>query len=138
MTPNYARLCGVYATARALTHGSVEISHYTPESIANTTIQELANRVQMLIDENPDPNALTPVSVTINLKHDRSVSTSREFVLGNPKNPLSHPDHLAKLRKNCASSQPRIPNSQVEALIKRTNNLEREHDVATLVDLLIA
>lgn len=138
MAPNYARLCGAYTVARALKHGTVDIAHYRPENISDQIIHELAKSVTMPINDNRDPNALTPVSVTINLKNDISLSTSRNFVLGNPKNPLSYTEHLAKFRKNCASAQPNIPNSQTEKLIKRTDNLDIEKDVANLVDLLIA
>ncbi len=138
MTPNYARLCASYTAARALTHGTVDVVHYRPETIPDAAIHELANRVEMRIDDNPDPNALAPVSVAITLKDGSVVSASREFVLGHPKNPLSRDDHLAKFRRNCASARPAITERQAEALIKRTDNLEDERDVAGLVDLMIA
>ena len=138
MTPNYARLCGPYTVARALMHGIVDVSHYRPEQIADSIAQELATRIEMPIDNNPDPNALTPVSATINLKDGQSFTAMREFVIGHPKNPLGQAGHLEKFRKNCASAQPSIISSQAEELIKRTTNLEQENDVANLVDLLIA
>ena len=138
MTPNYARLCGPYTVARALMHGTVDVSHYRPEQIADRIAQELARRIEMPIDNNPDPNALTPVSATINLKDGQSFTAMREFVIGHPKNPLGQAGHLEKFRKNCASAQPTIISSQAEELIKRTTNLEQENDVADLVNLLIA
>ena len=81
MTPNYARLCGPYTVARALMHGTVDVSHYRPEQIADNITHELATRIEMSIDNNPDPNALTPVKVTINLQHGQSFTTERKFVL---------------------------------------------------------
>ena len=138
MTPNYARLCAAYTVARTLTHGTIDVAHFRPENVAEETIHELANRVEMRIDDNPDPNALTPVTVTIALKGNTTVSATCEFVLGNPQNPLDREGHLAKFRKNCASAQPIIPKSQTEALIARTDDLENERDVAALVNLMIA
>ena len=84
MTPNYARLCAAYTVARTLTHGTIDVAHFRPENVAEETIHELANRVEMRIDDNPDPNALTPVTVTIALKGNTTVSATCEFVLGNP------------------------------------------------------
>jgi aconitate decarboxylase len=137
MTPNYARLCSAYTVARTLTHGTIDVAHFWPGNIANDTIQDLAKRVKMRIDDNPDPNALTPVTVSIALKDGANVSATCEFVLGNPQNPLDREAHLAKFRQNCASARPVVSESQAEALISRTDDLENECDVATLVDLMI-
>jgi len=138
MSPNYARLCAAYTVAQALTHGTIDVAHFRPDTIPDTAIHELACRVDMRIDDNPDPNALTPVRVAITLKDGMVVSTITEFVLGHPKNPLSRADHLAKFRHNCASARPSISELQAEALIASTDNLEDESDVAGLVDLMIA
>ena len=137
MTPNYARLCAAYTVARTLTHGTIDVAHFRPDQVTSATIHDLAKRVEMRIDDNPDPNALTPVTVSIALNDGTSVSATCEFVLGNPQNPLDREGHLAKFRQNCASARPVVSESQAEALISRTNNLENERDVASLVDLMI-
>ena len=138
MTPNYARLCGAYTAARALTHGTVDVAHYRPDTIPDEAMQALANRVVMRIDDNPDPNALTPVRVAIELNDGTTMSATREFVLGHPRNPLDREGHLAKFRRNCTSARPAIPEHQAEALITQTDNLENVDDVAALVDLMVA
>ena len=138
MTPNYARLCGAYAAARAFTHGTVEVAHFRPVALTDTTILELAERVTLIVDENPDPNVWTPITVSVTLKDEAAFSTSRDFVLGSPLNPLTRDEHLAKFSRNCASARPEIPEAQIEALIERFDKLEDEADVASLVDLMIA
>lgn len=138
MTPNYARLCGAYAAARAFTHGTVEVAHFRPVALTDTTILELAERVTLIVDENPDPNVWTPITVSVTLKDGAAFSTSRDFVLGSPLNPLTRDEHLAKFSRNCASARPEIPEAQIEALIERFDKLEDEADVASLVDLMIA
>ena len=138
MTPNYARLCGAYAAARAFTHGTVEVAHFRPVALTDTTILELAERVTLIVDENPDPNVWTPITVSVTLKDGATFSTSRDFVLGSPLNPLTRVEHLAKFSRNCASARPEIPEAQIEALIERFDKLEDEADVASLVDLMIA
>jgi len=131
-------LCGAYAAARAFTHGTVEVAHFRPVALTDTTILELAERVTLIVDENPDPNVWTPITVSVTLKDGAAFSTSRDFVLGSPLNPLTRDEHLAKFSRNCASARPEIPEAQIEALIERFDKLEDEADVASLVDLMIA
>jgi 2-methylcitrate dehydratase PrpD len=138
MTPNYARLCGAYAAARALTHGAVEVSHFNSRALKNTSILKLAERVTILINDNSDPNALSPLTVNVELKDGSVFSTSQDIVLGNPLNPLSRDEHIAKFTRNCASARPAIPQTQIKALIKRSDNLEGEANISSIVDLMVA
>jgi len=138
MTPNYARLCGAYAAARALTHGAVEVSHFNSRALKNTSILKLAKRVTILINDNSDPNALSPLTVNVELKDGSVFSTSQDIVLGNPLNPLSRDEHIAKFTRNCASARPAISQTQIKALIKRSDNLEGEANISSIVDLMVA
>jgi aconitate decarboxylase len=138
MTPNYARLCGAYAAAIALTHGTVEVSHFNNKSLKNGAILNLAERITILVNDNSDPNALAPLTLSVELKDGSIFSTSQDIVLGNPLNPLSRDEHLAKFTRNCASARPVIPEAQIKALIKRSDNLENEEDISSIVDLMIA
>ena len=138
MTPNYARLCGAYAAARALTHGAVEVSHFNSWALKNTSILKLAKRVTILINDNSDPNALSPLTLNVELKDGSVFSTSQDIVLGNPLNPLSRDEHIAKFTRNCASARPAIPQTQIKALIKRSDNLEGEANISSIVDLMVA
>ena len=138
MTPNYARLCASYVAARALTHGAVEIGHFKPESIADAAMGTMAERIEIEIDDNPDPNALSPITVDIKLNNGEEYSAMREIIYGNPDNPMTREDQLAKFRRNCAAARPAVPEGQAEALIARTEVLENETDIAGLVDLMIS
>jgi 2-methylcitrate dehydratase PrpD len=138
MSPNYARLCASYVAARALTHGTVEVSHFTPEFLRDGVIGALAKQVEIVIDGNPDPNALSPVTVDIELTNGGKLTATREVIYGNPGNPMSREDYLDKFRRNCAGACPGIPAAQAEALIGRVEALEEETEIASLVDLVIA
>ena len=109
-----------------------------PDKISEPIVHDLANRIMIRIDDNPDPNAFTPLTVTIKLKNGKDISATREFVLGHPSRPLNREDHLAKFRLNCALARPSINKERAEALIDRTDQLESEPDVSRLVDLMIA
>jgi 2-methylcitrate dehydratase PrpD len=137
MTPNYARLCASYVAARSLMHGVVDVSHFSREMLRDGDAGALAERIAIEIDDNPDPNALSPVTVEIALKNGERHEAVREIVYGNPQNPMTRDDHLAKFRRNCASARPALPEDQAETLIARVDALEQEADVAELVGLMI-
>ena len=62
MTPNYARLCLPYAGAVCLRRGTVGLQDFTAEALTDPQTLALANRLQVIEDGNPDPNALLPQS----------------------------------------------------------------------------
>jgi len=138
MTPAYARLCASYVAARALAHGAVEVEHFKVDMISDATIGDLSKNISIVIDDNPDPNALSPITVEIKLKNGEMISATRVHVYGNPQNPMSREDYLAKYQRNCAAARPAIPQEQAGDLIKRVDNLEDETDIAGLVGLMIS
>ena len=66
MDVNYARLCCRYVAASALLRGRVVPEDFQPAALRDPDILELARRVDVIVDGNPDPNALVPVTVEIN------------------------------------------------------------------------
>jgi len=138
MTPAYARLCASYVAARALAHGAVEVEHFKVDTISDAAIGALSKNIVIEIDDNPDPNALSPITVEIKLSSGDLISATRLHVYGNPQNPMNREDYLAKYQRNCAAARPAIPLEQAGDLIKRVDNLEQEMDIAGLVDLMIS
>jgi 2-methylcitrate dehydratase PrpD len=74
-----------------------------PETLA------LGRRIKLVVDGNPDPNALTPVTVTVRLKDGRELSRTIDTVYGNPAKPMSREAHLAKFRGNFQSAFNPLP-----------------------------
>ena len=65
MTPAHARLCLPFLTALMLIDGVVDPRRFTSDTFADPTIRDLANRVTVTVDDNPDPNALSPQRIEI-------------------------------------------------------------------------
>jgi 2-methylcitrate dehydratase PrpD len=137
MTTNYARLCAMYVTAHALHRDGIGVDAYDDGALTDPGTAALARRIHIAVDDNPDPNALTPVAVTIILKSGARHAMTIRDVYGSPANPMSHAAHLEKFRNNCtAAPRPPAP-GDIDALIDMVENLEALDDVTKLVDLMM-
>ena len=138
MELNYARLCAQYTMARALITGGVAVTDFHPEAMRDPETIELGQRIEISIDDNPDPNALTPVGLALTLNDGRTVRTDVEVVYGNPARPMSREAQLAKLDANWNAAARTLPEQQREALVAAVDGLESITDVTQLVDCVVA
>jgi aconitate decarboxylase len=65
----YARLCMAFIGAKAVLHDGVDIAHCRGEALTDPATHELARRIVTELDANPDPNALAPQRVEIELNN---------------------------------------------------------------------
>ena len=137
MTTNYARLCATYVTAHALRHDGIGVDAYEESAIADPASQDLARRIHVQVDGNPDPNALVPVTVSLTLKSGAVHEITIQDVYGSPGNPMTHEAHLDKFRGNCAAAPRPIGADAVQALIDQVEDLDALDDVGRLVDLMM-
>jgi 2-methylcitrate dehydratase PrpD len=135
MELSYARLCAAYVGARAIMRGTVELDDFRPPALADEATHALARRFRMDVDDNPDPNALGPVTVAVALRSGRCHEARVTRMYGSPANPLSRDAHLAKLRHNWASGARRLDEGAVEELIRSIDQLEAVADARQIVAL---
>ena len=138
MTPNYARLSGQYVVAAALLSGHVGVEDFYQGPIADEDRLALASRVEITADDNPDPNALTPITVAAQLKSGARHSQTLIDVYGSPAAPMTEAAHLEKFRTNFAAARPAVPAEQGEMLIAAVDDLELVEDARSLIDLCVA
>ena len=108
MTPGYARLCLQYAGAVCLRRGTVGFDAFTPALLSDPQTLALARRLAVVDDGDPDPNALVPQRVEIDLAEGRTVACTVDTVLGSPERPLSPEARRSKLAA-CWSSLGYLP-----------------------------
>ena len=137
MDVNYARLCCRYVAACALLRGRVGPEDFHPEAIRDPAILDLARRVDIVVDANPDPNALVPVTVEIALRDGRSATERVEVMYGHPERPMTRAAQLDKFRRNCEAAARPISRSAAERVIAAVARLESLPDVGALVDDLV-
>ena len=129
MDVNYARLCCRYVAACALLRGRVGPEDFFPDAMRDPDVLELARRVDMVIDGNPDPNALVPVTVEIALRDGRSATDRVEVMYGHPERPMTRAAQLDKFRRNCEAAARPIPRAAAERIIAAVARLESLPDV---------
>jgi 2-methylcitrate dehydratase PrpD len=137
MTSSYARLSAPYVLACALRGGGVGLDDFKPEALADPARLDLARRIRLSANDNSDPNALTPVSVTVRLMDGTTHEALVREVYGSPAKPMGREAHLAKFRANWTSGARSLPEAAGERLIRRVDELETVADIAELVDLLV-
>ena len=136
MEPNYARLCVPFVTARALLNDRVGVEDFAETARRDPASLALGRRIEVTIDGNPDPNALTPVTVEVELADGRRFVETLDVIYGNPARPMTREAHLDKVRRNAAAAVRPLKPEQVEALIATVDRLEDLADCRRLVDLI--
>ncbi len=137
MEVNYARLCFQYAGALALMRDTVEISDFQREYLQNTELRQLADRISVVIDDNPDPNALIPQQIIVTLRNGEQKRLRVEATLGSPQNPLSTDAHLDKFRRCWRYSRKPLDQENCERIVAAADTLDELSDIGELLGLII-
>lgn len=131
-----AKLCMGYVVATAILKGGVRIEDFDSPALANARTLELACRIEVVDDGNPDPNALGPQSVEVRLKRGDVLRLDVPDFLGSPARPLPEPDQDAKFLACCESVSPPMAPAQASALARMLRRLEELDDVRELIALM--
>ena len=135
MEINYARLNGQYAASVMLSRGFIGIDDFTIEAVREPARVALARKVVISVNDNPDPNALSPVDVDIHMADGTVHSKMIETVYGNPAKPMTKDAHLMKFRRNWAAAACGLKDVDAEVMINRVDTLETVPDIRELIDL---
>ncbi|MBS0478370.1 MAG: MmgE/PrpD family protein, partial [Proteobacteria bacterium] len=96
MTPAYARLCLPLLAALMLQDGRIDPRRFSDATFADPTVADLAGRVIVNDDGNPDPNALSPQRLKVTKSDGTAVEYLIPATLGSPDAPLSAEQAAAK------------------------------------------
>jgi 2-methylcitrate dehydratase PrpD len=133
VSPNYAKLCTAYCVAAALHRGTLSQADFTIEAIARSEVADLAKRVSAVADDNPDPNALGPATLTLTLTNGEVIEHTVTYALGHPENPMTREQRLKKFWSCWELIDPGPGRERGEALIERIDKLETLPDVSELL-----
>jgi 2-methylcitrate dehydratase PrpD len=100
LSPGVARLCLRYLVAFALREHRVQLDAYDESALRDASLLELAGRVSVIPDDNPDPNAFDPQRVIVRLRSGQAHELVLERSLGSPPRPLRPEQLEAKFRSN--------------------------------------
>jgi 2-methylcitrate dehydratase PrpD len=107
MTPAYARLCLPFLAALMLRTGRIDPRCFTPEGLVDPLLREIAVKITIEIDNNPDPNALSPQRLVID---GESIAIPR--TLGSPDAPMNA-HQVAQKRDLCEVLAADIPDRRL-------------------------
>lgn len=96
MTPAYARLCLPLLAALMVRDRRIDPRRFTSATFADPAVADLAGRVAVQDDGNPDPNALSPQRLVLTLKGGGVTEHAIPATLGSPEAPLSPAQAAAK------------------------------------------
>ena len=96
MTTAYARLCLPLLSALMLVDGRIDPRRFTAATFADPMLRGLGERLTIVVDGNPDPNALAPQRIEVALIDGQRLLTEVPQTLGHPDNSLDETGHHAK------------------------------------------
>jgi 2-methylcitrate dehydratase PrpD len=132
MSVAYARLCLPYLAAHAAFAGSVGLDAFSPACMADPAVLELAGRITVEVDGNPDPAAFTPAVLHARLCDGRTLEIAVPALSGSPALPLDRAARLRKVRDCLSFAGLDLP---AEHLAARIEALEHEADMDALFAL---
>ncbi|MFC1983144.1 MmgE/PrpD family protein [Chloroflexota bacterium] len=126
-----------YCAARALVSGEVRLKHFTDEQVSEPEIQKLIAKVKYVHPEEllgvKDTHSAEGEEVTVRLKSGQSFSRRVAKPKGDPTNPLTDDELIAKYEE-CASL--RLSPEAVKRSEELLLGLEEVKNINELVDLL--
>lgn len=136
---NYAKLCLRFVAGVFLARGRVDVPDFRGKEMLNDPqVHRYARLVDVVLDGNPDQNAMNPQTVEVDLTDGRSLSITLPAVYGHPDAPLSREENIEKFRRCAGYGLVPLKSTQVDRMVETIDGLENERDVAGLVDLTIA
>jgi 2-methylcitrate dehydratase PrpD len=123
-----------YAVATALVKKSVKPEHFTEQAIRDPYIGDFIGKIKMLELTGTD---LYGARVTIAMKDGRELTEAIKLARGDPGNPLSKDDILAKFWTNVEFCG-RISTKKAQDFLNLVENLEELDSVRKLIPLLVA
>lgn len=125
-----------YTTACALVRGDVFLEDFETDAIADSTVMDLAKRVQVAADPDLAAKDILPARMSIVRKDGTVVSEAVPVPLGNPQNPMTADQCRRKFVKCIDFSGIAMEESACGELSAMIENLESLADIRDLVRLM--
>ena len=96
MSASYARLCLPWLISVRLARGRLGLADFSPEALADPLRWSRVDCLEIMADDNPDPNALSPQRLSIVTRSGQRHEINLPQVLGAPERPLDKAARTAK------------------------------------------
>ncbi len=136
--PNYAKLCLRFVAGTCLATGGVDVPDFRGDALTNPQTHRYANLVDVVLDANPNQNALDPQTIAVTLTSGARHSVTLHHVHGHPAVPLTPQENEAKFRRCLSHAADQISAKRADALIETIAGLEDIPDITALIPLTLA
>ena len=128
-TPYLAKFNLPFCIATALKYGHVNLDDFTEERLSDPELQQLMTRITIRSDPELTRSypAKWPAKVEVHLKDGRILNASTDYPKGDPQNPLTPDEVIAKFRGLTGGV---LSDSRADTIVQRAMNLERMDSVA--------
>ncbi len=134
--PNYAKLCLRFVAGVYLARGRVDVPDFRGDLLRDPAVHRFAQMVDVVLDANPDQNALDPQRISVRLTSGAEHAIDLPHVYGHPAVPLTEAENEEKFRRCCGYGRIPLPPPRAAALIETVRGLEAVTDVAGIVRLM--
>ncbi len=131
-TPYLAKFSLPFCVATALRYGRVQLGDFTSERLEDEDLIQLMKKVKIVGDADLTrayPRAW-PARVTITLNDGRRLDAANEYPKGDPENPLSERELIAKFKSLTGGT---LPSARADAIVDRVMSLESMGNVNELL-----
>lgn len=98
MSSAYARLCLEFIAPMMIREGRIDPRLFSPEIMDSDCAAEDAEKIKIVLDDNQDPNALSPQHIKILFDDGRTEERSIDAPFGSPDFPMTRNDQLDKVK----------------------------------------
>ena len=135
-TSTSAKFSIPYVLARYLHSGEVRLEHFTPASIGEDTVQQLADRIEVRVTDEFDTAFPKDwgARVTIELTDGTSVSATRAYPRGDHRDPIPEDEFEARLESLLAYGAPEYDRDRAFEIIQSLRN-QSARDVGAAIRL---
>jgi len=134
---NYAKLCLRFVAGTYLARGHVDVPDFRGDALSDPTVHHYAGLVDVILDDNPDQNALDPQRISVTLASGATHAITLAHVFGHPAVPLTAAQNAEKFRRCTTYGRIPLPVPGAATLIDTVMRLEAMTDIAGLARLTL-
>lgn len=123
-----------WTVAIALVKGKVTLHSFTPESIKDQEVVDVARKVTGELDNNMNRHGVGPGKVTMKMKDGRELVEEVEHFRGSIQNPMSFNNCADKLRECSDFALKPLPGDRVEKIIEMVRHMEKISDIREITE----
>jgi 2-methylcitrate dehydratase PrpD len=125
-----------WACASALAYNRVTLASFTPDSILDPKILDVAAKTKVYYDPKYDTGGLEPVRIDVTLKDGKAHSVEMLTATGSPERPVTFDECIEKYYGCVDFTAHPMPSGRADAIVATIKNLDKMADISELMALL--